>query len=177
MNKLYPIITVIFLVWLSLSYGRRNNKRRNKRKKNDFNCQNDCGKYNEWDRLGNNLHWGCSAMEDSAQCQPTFAMKKRLKRNKRDTKICSRSVNSCALLGFPTLPDTMPWMVLINIKGSQCGGTLINNEFVLTAAHCFCGAAMLCDRMIMEVEENVINKIRVSCILGSESTFIILGRC
>ena len=174
MNKLYPIITVIFLVWLSLSYGRRNNKRRNKRKKFDFNCQNDCGKYNEEDRVGVNLHWGCSAMEESAQCQPTFAMKKRFKRKKRVTE-CSRSIGSCALPGFPTLPDPMPWMVLINIKGSQCGGTLINNEFVLTAAHCFCGAAMLCDRMIMEVEENVVNKIRVSFIhSGGVEEFIFI---
>ena len=35
--------------------------------------------------------------------------------------------------------DPMPWMVIVWVKGQQCGGTLINSQFVLTAAHCFCG--------------------------------------
>ena len=73
----------------------------------------------------------------------------------KDKKLDKSSLNRRP----PSLP--MPWMVLISIKGRHCVGTLINNEFVLTAANCFCAAAMLCDRVTMEVEDNLVNKIRV----------------
>ena len=112
-------------------------------------------------------------MEKSAQCQPTFVEKKKgKKKEKKETKLPG---DGDRIVGGHAAKNPMPWMVLINIKGSQCGGTLINNEFVLTAAHCFCGAAMLCDRMIMEVEENVVNKIRVSFIhSGGVEEFIFI---
>ena len=99
-------------------------------------------------------------MEESSKCQSTFSVKKEKKKKKKSKK--DNEDRSSRIVGGHAAKQPMPWMVLISIKGSQCGGTLINNQFVLTAAHCFCGAAMLCDRMIMEVEKNVVNKIRVS---------------
>ena len=98
-------------------------------------------------------------MEKSEECKPTFGKKEEKKRKKEKG-------NGARIVGGHEPEYPMPWMVLINIKGSQCGGTLINNEFVLTAAHCFCGGPMMCDRMTIEVEENKINKIRVSVRVG-----------
>ena len=98
-------------------------------------------------------------MEKSAECQSTFAgMERKEKIKKSDCK--NSGYRDC--LAGSSYEEPMPWMVLINIKGSQCEGTLINNEFVLTAAHCFCGTAMMCDRGMKNVEENRMNKIRVS---------------
>ena len=62
-------------------------------------------------------------------------------------------------------PKSKPWMAQISIKGKHwCGGSLINNEFVLTSASCFCGTAGLCDRKGGEVREGVPVKIRVSTV-------------
>ena len=113
-------------------------------------------------KLGMNLHLGCTAMEETEKCQKKFLTKK-AKKSKTKESFGSRIVG-----GHPP-KQPMPWMALIYVKGSQCGGTLINNQFVLTAAHCFCGAAMLCERMIMEVERNVPNKIKVSLWKGTIS--------
>ena len=94
------------------------------------------------------------------ECQQTFVVKKTKYEYKR-LIMRDKKIRDPRFLDRPPPFFPMPWMVLISIKGSQCEGTLINNEFVLTAANCFCGAAKLCDRMTMEVEENVVNKIRV----------------
>jgi len=151
MKLKYFAVTVILLISISFSYGRRNRNRRIYKNDFDFNCQNDCGKYR--DGVGENLHLGCTAMEKRNQCQPTFG--KIRYENKR-----KKVGNVDRIADFPPMKPSMPWMVLISIKETKCEGTLINNQFVLTAAHCFCGAAMLCERMIMEVEDNVANKIR-----------------
>ena len=147
-------------MWISFTNGGK--KRRRNKSSFDFNCKNVCGKYNEDDRVGKNLHRGCTAMKQTDECMSTFVKKKKKDEKKNKKKNKKRKSDGDRIVGGHAAKNPMPWMVLINIKGSQCGGTLINNEFVLTAAHCFCGSAGLCDRMIMEVEENVVNKIRVS---------------
>ena len=93
-------------------------------------------------------HW-VLRMEKSDKCQQKFSIKNKKWKNSK-------------IIGRRQTKKPMPWMTLISVKGSQCGGTLINNQFVLTAASCFCSAAMLCTRMAMDVEKNVPNKIRVS---------------
>ena len=122
--------------------------------------------FQTFSKEGMSLHLGCSAMEESEKCQKEFVTKK--EKTKKQQSFGTRIVG-----GHPA-KKPMPWMALIYVKGSQCGGTLINNEFVLTAAHCFCGGAMLCERMIMEVEKNVPNKIRVRNNQGSFLHFILL---
>ena len=147
---------LVFLLVLLVSSGARKRSRARRRRISfDFNCQSKCGKYNKEDRWGRNLQKGCTAMEKSDKCQQKFVIKKTNKEKKWNW-------NSMTLKSFGPHKRPMPWMTLISVKGSQCGGTLINNQFVLTAASCFCSAAMLCKRMAMDVQENVPNKIRVS---------------
>ena len=90
-NELYPKLSVIFLVWLCLSYGRR------RRRQFNFNCEKHCGKYDQFDRIGENLHRGCTAMKS------TFAVRK-----KRDRKF-----DVTRELHYLPTPKPMPWMVLI----------------------------------------------------------------
>ena len=151
---------VILLVLLVSSQARKRSRARRRRISFDFNCQRECGKY-----VVNNevifLHGGCTAMEKSDKCQQKFDIEKKEKARPRGARPWGEWKNS-RIIGRLQTERPMPWMTLISIKGSQCGGTLINNQFVLTAASCFCSAAMLCTRMFMDVQENVPNKIRVS---------------
>ncbi|XP_055931610.1 chymotrypsin-like elastase family member 2A [Argiope bruennichi] len=46
--------------------------------------------------------------------------------------------------GEPAVPNSWPWQVSLQTKGSEpnghfCGGSLINNQWVLTATHCVVG--------------------------------------
>lgn len=56
--------------------------------------------------------------------------------------ICGLQVSDRIIGGEPTEPDEFPWTALIEYKkrdgtfGFHCGGSLINERHVLTAAHC-----------------------------------------
>jgi len=35
--------------------------------------------------------------------------------------------------------DQAPWQILLEINGADaCGGSILNNEWIVTAAHCIC---------------------------------------
>uniref|UniRef100_A0A147BF65 Putative serine protease n=1 Tax=Ixodes ricinus TaxID=34613 RepID=A0A147BF65_IXORI len=60
------------------------------------------------------------------------------------TKICGRrgivdTVSERIINGTPATPGHWPWMVGLYTAEDHfhCGGVLINNQFVLTAAHCY----------------------------------------
>ena len=128
-------------------------KKKDKRKNRsfDFNCKNECGKYNKGDMFGKKLHLGCTAMKKGC-----VEKTEKVADDRKQIETGSR------IVGGQKTEWPMPWMTLIYIKGLQCGGTLINNQFVLTAAHCFCGGANMCERSVMEVKKNTPNKIKVS---------------
>ncbi|XP_017144468.1 melanization protease 1 [Drosophila miranda] len=55
---------------------------------------------------------------------------------------CGENFGDRVVGGVETGKKEFPWMVLIeytkpgNVKGHHCGGSLINNRYVITAAHC-----------------------------------------
>uniref|UniRef100_T1J1Z5 Peptidase S1 domain-containing protein n=1 Tax=Strigamia maritima TaxID=126957 RepID=T1J1Z5_STRMM len=64
------------------------------------------------------------------------------------TKLCTPNKNFCGKLGAPskvvggeeTEPSEFPWMAAFMYNGNlRCGATLINDRFVVTAAHCVQG--------------------------------------
>jgi len=111
---------------------------------NDFNCPEECGLFSEGDLIGPTLHNNCEALKENPECKEMFVEKKEKKKKKKKR----RRKSDTRIVGGVQSKSPMPWMVLIYIEGSQCGGTLINSQFVLTAAHCFCTEITRCTRTI-----------------------------
>jgi len=119
------IVSVVFLVWSLSVHG------------SDFNCQDECGLYKKGDDESPDFHKLCEAMDEKRKCKKKYGVKKRKKKVKKKQQ-------GTRIVGGDETKNPMPWMVFIKIGESQCGGSLINSQFVLTAAHCFCYGALSC---------------------------------
>ena len=102
--------------------------------------------YDKFDilQIGPKLHDQCSAMkEEKCENLAKFIAKKKNKR-KKAVEIDSGS----RIVGGNKAQHPMPWMVIVAIGEGQCGGSLINSQFVLSAAHCFCTHGRLNNKLI-----------------------------
>jgi len=107
----------------------------------NFNCPEVCGLYSAGDKIGPALHLGCKAFSEDAGCNANVtASRKRRKQKQGQTRVVG---------GAPST-SPMPWMVIMVLKGSMCGASLVNSRFVLTAAHCPCKEG-LCTRGMTEL--------------------------
>jgi len=120
-----------------------------------FNCVDECGLYNHqnpwWAPV---IHRDCTAMQENQKCKYKFDKKGKKKKKKR-----RRSDDQSRIVGGQESEHAMPWMVFITLDESRmCGGSLINTQFVLTAAHCFCdGFTLHCSRNIEDIGEGPVN--------------------
>jgi len=131
----------------------------------DFNCLDECGLYEDDDKNGPTLQDACTAMTESEKCKRKFDDGKVKKKKKKKKKS-----QGTRIVGGESSSYAMPWMVYITIGELEyhemCGGSLINTQFVLSAAHCFCNGQLKCSRRINEVGDGPIKMLKEDQIPG-----------
>ncbi|XP_023341123.1 melanization protease 1, partial [Eurytemora carolleeae] len=136
----------------------------------DFNCKDVCGLYSAGDETMENVQAECKAFDDNTDCK-----EKNLRIAK--LKIKTKKKGGTRIVGGDVIKDPLPWMIVMmfNMR-SQCGGSLINSRFILTAAHCTCAgdAEVYCTRTIGEVKDGVPIEIKDQKV-ASEKTLIFIG--
>ena len=121
--------------------------------KNDWNCKRQCGLYDAEDDIAPALHSQCFAY-DRKYCKKVKQLEiKNIEKKKLENKINRIKGGQTRIVGGKKAKKPFPWMVALLINGTkvkkifflfmkclggQCGGSLINSCFVLSAAHCFC---------------------------------------
>merc|ERR1711942_478856 len=131
---------------------------------NGFNCEDECGMYTKNDLVAPLLHESCTAMTESEKCKRKFTDNEKRKRSRRKKSQSER------IVGGEEAKDAMPWMAFIEIGEEACGGTLINSQFVLSAAHCFCNGQLDCtsnigvraDKPIIVEDKKISERVKLS---------------
>merc|ERR1712142_363277 len=71
-------------------------------------------------------------------CSKLYRSKQKKKKKKKSKKKSKSKRKSTRIVGGQEAQYPMPWMAFIRSNEGMCGGSLINSQFILTAAHCFC---------------------------------------
>ncbi|GAB1609677.1 elastase-1-like isoform X2 [Argonauta hians] len=101
------------------------------------------------------LEWkGCVGKQ--TDFQPTITAPTKSPENY--TGMCGEQVVTHVVPAYPSLPGAWPWQVSLQWPNEEkpntpfehiCGGTLINDQWILTAAHCFLGYKISDFRVIL----------------------------
>ncbi|KAM9457474.1 testisin-like [Clarias gariepinus] len=90
--------------------------------------------------------------------------------------VCGKAkLNTKIVGGQDAVPGSWPWQVSLQVFGSHfCGGSLINNRWVLSAAHCFAGPRTQDNDLSLLLLSSAVsfnNYITPVCLAATGSTF------
>ncbi|XP_023341104.1 chymotrypsin-like elastase family member 2A [Eurytemora carolleeae] len=111
-----------------------------------------------------NVQADCKAFEANTSCTDKELRIEKL-------KLLTKKAENGRIVGGETLRNPLPWILMIHFADEQCGGSIINAKFILSAAHCICSPSnfpIFCSRQMGDVQPSVPITIKVSeiCITG-----------